>query len=408
MSLRGGLLNLHSRNLNHEHAPIQLEAETMEVKVNEESDRSRCQQNVVAAFVQLLMPSLPAAELGYPQLPTVAAANGAIVSQDTNYHNGTSRERAGPFELYAPLQWIEAALAIALELSGLLSPAVPMHPTALLVFLLATFVTKVRGNATFIEPPAVGPAEDYHDNPTYSIGSIIDFQWDTDEEGLDLLLWQDFPTASDNSSYYVQLLNDSTSTTLNWNASYDGFSTDFSATQFGVFYLSLSQPGSDGTPITLSHYFNISAPDSSDEDVTSTTASLSAAPAPTNTVSITITLYASSTATGSSRSDTTDGDPGLSTGATAGIAVGATIGGIILLAGLGFLAWKRFRKAAEESKEEEQPSSPKNDIKELPGGGMDHELPGRDVVHESPHTGLRRASQEEGFARSPEGLYEAP
>lgn len=102
------------------------------------------------------------------------------------------------------------------------------------------------------------------------------------------------------------------------------------------------------------------------------------------------------TTTGSSPSEETSSsadyglDSGLSQGETAGVTAGAIIGGLLILGGLGWFAWRRLamRKKDAEGLQHQQQQSYCAETKP--------ELPGNLNTHPS------------DYARSLPGLYEAP
>lgn len=98
--------------------------------------------------------------------------------------------------------------------------------------------------------------------------------------------------------------------------------------QAAVFYLALYAPGVADMDAS-SHYFN----------VTIDSASTSSASATATTTK----QAASSAAKAAETTEASDSSKGLSTGAVAGIAVGATAVGLVLLGALGFFLWKRLR-----------------------------------------------------------------
>jgi hypothetical protein len=94
--------------------------------------------------------------------------------------------------------------------------------------------------------------------------------------------------------------------------------------------------------VAVSAAFNVTVP--KDETTSASLAPTTASPIPSSTAGLskTTTTEAATETTTDTSSNKDDG--GLSTGAVAGVAVGATIGGIALLAGAGFLLWRHFRK----------------------------------------------------------------
>lgn len=138
------------------------------------------------------------------------------------------------------------------------------------------------------------------------------------------------------------------STSLIWPVSFDAFSTELEDGEDAVFYFSVYKTGVDEI-VSTSHYFNVTF-EAADETPTSTA---SRGGEPTSTLFEETTSASTSTSgpttTAETISDDDDGDSGLSTGAVAGIAVGATLGGIAAIAAIGFFLWKRRRanKAAQ-------------------------------------------------------------
>lgn len=124
----------------------------------------------------------------------------------------------------------------------------------------------------------------------------------------------------------------------------DFFSTNVSEGEQAVFYMALYEAGQDGFT-TTSHYFNVSIPEDDSDKPTSTGPATNPTVDPTGEDPKTITVEP--TSTGGSDSDggssNSDDDSDLSTGAVAGIAVGATLGGIALVGALGFFLWRRRR-----------------------------------------------------------------
>ncbi|KAF7543279.1 hypothetical protein G7Z17_g10872 [Cylindrodendrum hubeiense] len=273
-----------------------------------------------------------------------------------------------------------------------------MYSPALLGLSLAAFIPTVLSTSAFSQPPGPGPAGNYRDNPVYEVGEKIDMQWSSDLETMDLLLWQEYPNAGNGQNYYWRLLENSRSTSMIWTVSFDGFSTDVAEGESAIFYLALYESGTNNVDVTC-HYFNVTLP----EEPTTTTSTISTETiASTNigtmTAKVTPTPDAASTTTTSSSSTATStSDPkpspdSLSTGAVAGIAVGSTLGGILALGGLGFLAWKYFLRK-RDSGGQYAPGQ------QVPPEENKHELAGTNWIH--PPQGV-------GRVQGPGGLYEAP
>lgn len=184
----------------------------------------------------------------------------------------------------------------------------------------------------------------------------------------------------------------------------DGFSTNVTAGEDVVMYWTIYKFG-ENRIVFSSHYFNVTldGPETSTLSEATATASLSsvAPEGATPTASATTTADSSSTDSADSSTETTqaaDADEGLSTGAVAGIAVGATIGGMLLLAGLGFLIWKRTRKEKPSEKPPGEPSAHQHAELSTPEQKQ-HELAG------NPHISSPGGQP---YARGPGGLHEAP
>ncbi|CAM1509572.1 Fc.00g033110.m01.CDS01 [Cosmosporella sp. VM-42] len=275
-----------------------------------------------------------------------------------------------------------------------------MYSSVPLALLFTAFISSVRCTSTFSVPGGPGPAGDYSDNPVYKVGDQKVFQWDSDLENMDLLIWQEYPTATETESYYVRIVQNKRYTSQPWTVSLDGFSTLTRNGEDPVFYLALYQSGSNNWDAT-SHYFNISLPvtstsSASAEATTTSSVTLQASPGPTNTVTSSDT---SSSATATSDPEDDNTDPGLSTGAVAGIAVGSTLGGVFALAGVGFLLWRHFRKGGPRGQytQGQQVPPPTEEYKppELAGGEWNH-------VPQQPVYG------QPGYAQGPGGLHEVP
>jgi hypothetical protein len=128
-----------------------------------------------------------------------------------------------------------------------------------------------------------------------------------------------------------------------WPVSFDAFSTDLKDGEDSVFYFSVYEHGIDQI-VSTSHYFNVTF--NKEEEQTTTTASardptstsVESTPEPTTTTTT------SSTSSGTAETISDDNDSkGLSTGAVAGISVGATLGGLALLGGIAFFAWRHYK-----------------------------------------------------------------
>jgi hypothetical protein len=61
---------------------------------------------------------------------------------------------------------------------------------------VTTLAIGVRSASSFQQPPGPGPFENFRDNPVYDVGESIEFEWTTDLEEVDLIMWQAFPGTS--------------------------------------------------------------------------------------------------------------------------------------------------------------------------------------------------------------------
>ncbi|KAH6889648.1 hypothetical protein B0T10DRAFT_38069 [Thelonectria olida] len=210
-----------------------------------------------------------------------------------------------------------------------------MYISSSLLFGFALFWDRAIAETSFSQPPSSGPANNFQDNPTYKVGEKIDLQWSSNLTSMDLVLWQQYPAKSANDFYYDYLLRDSRSTSLIWTIDMTGFSSDVAKGQSAIFYLAIYEAGVTNMDAS-SHYFNVTL----DDTATSTTTAASA----TKSAGKPTTSAAEAETTTASSDNSDSGSDGLATGAIAGIAVGATVGGGLLLGALGFLLWRLLRK----------------------------------------------------------------
>ncbi|KIL95999.1 hypothetical protein FAVG1_00738 [Fusarium avenaceum] len=209
-----------------------------------------------------------------------------------------------------------------------------------LTVLLGSFIARAAADTSFVTPGGSG-STGWKNNPSYEVDESMNVEWTTDLEETNLLLWQDYPAAGGGTQFFLQLRENTTSTSFIWQVSFNGFSTRVNKGEDAVFHFSLFKSGTNDI-FANSAAFNVTVPQ--DEE---TSAASTVEPSPTPTNSATETTTKSSTETESTtEAAASNKDEGLSTGAVAGIAVGATLGGIAVLAGLGFLLWKHMRKGS--------------------------------------------------------------
>ncbi|KAF4502935.1 Crumbs like 3 [Fusarium agapanthi] len=268
--------------------------------------------------------------------------------------------------------------------------------------LLGSFAARVAADTSFITPGGSG-SSGWKNNPTYDVDDSMNVEWNTDLEETNLLLWQDYPSAGGGTQFFVQLKENTTSTSFIWTVNFGGFSTEVGDDRDAVFHYSLFKSGTNDI-VANSAAFNVTVP--KDETTSASLASTTALPSPSSTgaLSETTTTDAATETTTDTSSNKDDG--GLSTGAVAGVAVGATIGGIALLAGAGFLLWRHFRKgkgatAGGYAPPSEMPvgaqNQPGHEYYKPPTQQAPAEMAGQPWVHPS----------QNGY-QGPGGLHEAP
>ncbi|KAF5241044.1 hypothetical protein FANTH_9261 [Fusarium anthophilum] len=222
----------------------------------------------------------------------------------------------------------------------------------------------------FLRPPEQDPDEavdqDMTKNNQYEDGEMIPILWNTNIKKVDLYIWQ-FIDAETNTTARMEG-NNGTSPSTSWKAQYD-ISNATENNEDCIYWFSLMDSEYGGT-LAKSQYVNVSAPKA---DATTTDSS-------------------------ASRDTSSALEPisnsGLSRGEVAGIAVGATIGGLLILGAIGWMVWRR------RTRRENDPA-----LAELPGNyeqSQPHserpksELPAEPVVFPSERP------------RSPPRIYEAP
>ncbi|OAQ58324.1 hypothetical protein VFPPC_11659 [Pochonia chlamydosporia 170] len=252
---------------------------------------------------------------------------------------------------------------------------------------LCAFVVSVLGKSRFTQPPANGPDGNYQDNPVYALGKQVDVQWQSDLDTMDLILFEQYPAAGKGVQYLKKLRQGSRSTSLIWTVSLDGLSRNVTKGEDVVLYFAVLRAGTPNKD-AMSHYFNVTLPDTT----TSATGTPTASTMVMTTSSMTNVPTNTPTGTTTTEPESSGASSGLSNGAVAGIAVGCTLGGILVLGGIGLLAWKKFRKGKGESSDDVQASEVKP---------PELAAPPAPPVYEAPATPLQ--------SRQPAApIYEAP
>ncbi|SCV27206.1 uncharacterized protein FFB14_01439 [Fusarium fujikuroi] len=235
--------------------------------------------------------------------------------------------------------------------------------------IFSVFTTLASCFSKSLRPPERDPDQavdqDMTKNNHYEDGEMIPILYNTNIKKVDLYIWQ-FIDAEKNTT--ARLENDGTSDSTGWKAQYD-ISNATENNEDCIYWFSLMDSTYEGT-LAKSQNVNVSAPKAK-ETTTDSPTSRDTSP----------TLESSS-------------NHGFSRGEIAGVAVGATIGGLLILGGIGWMVWRmRARRIndgtlaelpghyAQEQPQSERPKS---------------ELPAEPVVfpRERP--------------RSPPRIYEAP
>ncbi|KAJ4109397.1 hypothetical protein NW765_004285 [Fusarium oxysporum] len=203
-------------------------------------------------------------------------------------------------------------------------------------------------------------------NNHYDDGQTIPILFDTNIKNVDLYIWQ-FIDAEKNATSLLES-SDGTSDPTGWKAQYD-ISNATENNEDCIYWFSLIDSKYGGT-LAKSQYVNVSAP-KAEETTTDSSASVDT----------------SSTLEPSSKS-------GLSRGEIAGVAVGATIGGLLILGCVGWMVWRRRARMKNNAALAELPGNYNQDQphSERPKS----ELPAEPVVFPSERP------------RSPPRIYEAP
>ncbi|EKJ79459.1 hypothetical protein FPSE_00390 [Fusarium pseudograminearum CS3096] len=276
-----------------------------------------------------------------------------------------------------------------------------MHALLPFTVLLSSLATRAAAAATSFITPGGSGTSGWKNNPSYDVDESMNVEWQTDLDETNLLLWQDYPSAGGGTQFFMSLKENSTSTSFIWQVGFNGFSTEVKDGEDAVFHFSLFKSGTNDI-YANSQAFNVTVP----KDATTSAASSTVEPSPTPTRDATETTTdaaAESTTESSSGSE----DKGLSTGAVAGIAVGATLGGIAVIAGVGFLLWKHLRKGSGAGAGGYAPPSdmstgpqhqPAQEYYKPPDQQAPAEMAGQPWMH----------PPQQGYSQGPGGLHEAP
>ncbi|GAW22027.1 hypothetical protein ANO14919_115620 [Xylariales sp. No.14919] len=186
----------------------------------------------------------------------------------------------------------------------------------------------------FITPPTPGPNKDYSNNIVYEIGQVVTLSWAKDFSSGTLTLTQDNWSGNLTGGPSRNIIENADISEYDWVVSYMGFDPNIQ----NVFYLGFS----GGGRAFGSHYFNITGDEKSISVATplptvtsilvstvTTTLSVSRSTPPSTTLAFVLPTNTGSTSATS-----------LSTGGIAGVAVGVTLGTIVVAGVLGCFGWK--------------------------------------------------------------------
>ncbi|RSL69767.1 hypothetical protein CEP54_002205 [Fusarium duplospermum] len=207
--------------------------------------------------------------------------------------------------------------------------------------LLAASAVKVLGVDTlFTHPGTYDEGDEPANNPVYEEGDTIIINWVTDLKQITVYVFQRNPSDFSGTTQlgeYVRENVTSKSTFWKVNLGEDSFNRTVPKGEMPVLYFALYNPSDDAVKIIKSQDFNVSLSDAAESSSTTTKGSA-----------------ASTIADGPAKtSDESNDDDGLSAGAGAGIAVGATLG-VLALAGIGFFLWRRMRRPEPQYQQPQQ------------------------------------------------------
>ncbi|KAH7203106.1 uncharacterized protein BKA55DRAFT_668931 [Fusarium redolens] len=263
-----------------------------------------------------------------------------------------------------------------------------------LVFSL--LASQASCDSKFNRPPEWDPEQEADQDSTknirYDDGETIPILFDTDLAVVDLYISQ--VGFYGKGSRYGLLSKNGPPYPDGWVAEYDAGKM-MKNNEDCVYWFGLYE---SGHRVAASQYVNVSAPklDKTKTITATKTLSFLSETFTTRTSAESTTKHTADT-TGASLSDETSSassDSRLSKGGTAGVAVGATLGGLLILGGIGWIVWRRLAKRKNNTvppaelpdHSQQQPYASEQKI----------ELPGHPEAYPPHH------------ARSPSQIFEAP
>ncbi|CAJ0551407.1 Ff.00g113370.m01.CDS01 [Fusarium sp. VM40] len=224
-----------------------------------------------------------------------------------------------------------------------------MHLLSTFTLVSVIFAHLIWCDSRFIRPAELDKNQDADSEPANNIryihGDTINILWETDLDIISLQIWQQVG----DQYIYSPILKISKSTSLSWTFEYNfgGLSKN---NEDSIYSFVLYEHGIKGA-LATSQNLNVSAPKPDEtkyvtiattltyRDISSTTGPLTESGLKSSTAPTTTNISSSEE---TKSSTTATANPGLSQGATAGIAIGALLGGLFIFGGFGYLIWKRF------------------------------------------------------------------
>ncbi|KAF5614162.1 uncharacterized protein FSUBG_42 [Fusarium subglutinans] len=266
--------------------------------------------------------------------------------------------------------------------------------------VLTLFATLGSCYSKFARPPEWDSEQDADGdmllNQHYNTGDKIPILYETNLKNTELWIWQVLDDYKAGTQLEI--------TDNYWQAQYD-IAGALSNNEDAVYYFDLYEPD-DESQLAKSQYVNVSAPRRDKTETVTVSVSMSKTltfSTQVSTLQTSTTLSSDSNAapTDPPSSDETDSSSetksgaGLSSAAIGGVAAGATIGGLLIFGGIGWLAWRRLAR-----KKQDRP------ISELPADLPQQHQP--DPSQTKAELTGDIGTYLPGYARSPSGIHEAP
>ncbi|KAF4339545.1 hypothetical protein FBEOM_6539 [Fusarium beomiforme] len=258
-------------------------------------------------------------------------------------------------------------------------------------------------DSKFIRPPEWDPKQDADkdmiNNIHYDAGEKIPILYETDVKKIDFWIWQ----LLGDSEAGLQLITGRGGSF--WEAQHD-VANKSNNNDDTVYYFAIYASG-ESEPLAQSQYVNVSAPrpDKTETVTISVSASRTLSfstdlsTMKTSIISATYTTEPTDSSSSEGTESTSDSKShsGLSAAATGGVAAGATIGGLLILGGIGWLIWRRLARRNRN-----------RTVAELPGDvSHNHHQHQPDLSRTKVELPGDPGTYPSGYARSPPGMHEA-